>query len=190
MRFSFSAPESLSGHWNSERSRSQGQGLLFRGDRQGDSRSAGWRGSRNPQGEEGRSRRPQFRRARLRANRPSSEAVLERRGGRNQGIVIAARVGPEQSAEKTVRHAQGHAARPSCGGFRCRRREVRQVVGRIQVRLSLSPNRVVVPNHDSQTKTVHCDLSSSAHHISPKTMAQPHSGGHRLPLHSNAAGWM
>ncbi len=50
---------------NSERSRSQGPGLLFRGDRQGVCRSEGGRGSRNPQGSRGRSRSTQFRRARL-----------------------------------------------------------------------------------------------------------------------------
>ena len=49
----------------SERSRSQGQALLFRGNRQGPGRSEGWRGSRNLEGEKVRSGGTQFRRARL-----------------------------------------------------------------------------------------------------------------------------
>src|SRR5580704_17992652 len=49
----------------SERSRSQGQALFFRGNRQGPGRSEGWRGSRNLEGEKVRSRGTQFRRARL-----------------------------------------------------------------------------------------------------------------------------
>ena len=87
--FSFSVPESLSGHPESERSRSQGQGLLFWGDRQGQPVRQDGGGAETRRAAESGSRRPQLRRARLgrqAVKRSCARGRLRANGKRNRNV--------------------------------------------------------------------------------------------------------